>query len=72
MMEKLSSQMENMSHPVQDTLTTLGSSFSDSLLHLQRVREILQVLLLLSDFTINNPVDHNPKLTHSLMCKINV
>ncbi len=39
MMAKLSSLMENMSHPMQDTLTTLGSSFSNRLLHLRCVKE---------------------------------
>ncbi|KAM3859540.1 myosin-binding protein C, fast-type-like [Diretmus argenteus] len=39
-MAKLSSLMENMSHPMQDTVTALGSSCSDRLLHMQ----VLQVL----------------------------
>ena len=39
MMAKLSSLMENMSHPMQDTLTALGSSFSDRLLHPRCVKE---------------------------------
>ena len=33
MIAKLSSLMDNTSHPLQDTLTTLGSSFSERLLH---------------------------------------
>ncbi|KAI3357209.1 hypothetical protein L3Q82_015668 [Scortum barcoo] len=33
MMTKLLSLLDNMSHPPQDTLTALGSSFSDLLLH---------------------------------------
>ncbi|TWW53905.1 hypothetical protein D4764_0186440 [Takifugu flavidus] len=34
MMAKLSSMLNNTSHPLQDTLTALGSSFSERLLHL--------------------------------------
>ncbi|KAI3360040.1 hypothetical protein L3Q82_014368, partial [Scortum barcoo] len=33
MMAKLSSLLNNTSHPLQDTLTALGSSFSERLLH---------------------------------------
>ena len=40
-MAKLSSLMKNMSHPMHDTLTALGSSFSDRrLLHPRRVKEV--------------------------------
>ena len=33
MMAKLSSLMDNQSHPLQDTITALGSSFSNRLIH---------------------------------------
>lgn len=39
MMAKLSSMLENNSHPLQDTLTALESSFSDRLLHPKCVKE---------------------------------
>ena len=39
MMAKLSSMMENDSHPLQDSLTALESSFSDRLLHPKCVKE---------------------------------
>ena len=39
MMAKLSSMMENDSHPMQDTISALESSFSDRLLHPQCVKE---------------------------------
>ncbi|KAI3353947.1 hypothetical protein L3Q82_005146 [Scortum barcoo] len=46
MMAKLSSLLDNTSHPLQDTLTALGSSFSERLLHPRCVKErhILSVL----------------------------
>lgn len=39
MMAKLSSLMDNDSHPMQDTITALSSSFSDRLLHPKCVKE---------------------------------
>ncbi|TWW80191.1 hypothetical protein D4764_01G0000060 [Takifugu flavidus] len=39
MMAKLSSMLNNTSHPLQDTLTALGSSFSEWLLHPRWVKE---------------------------------
>ncbi|KAI3376439.1 hypothetical protein L3Q82_016907 [Scortum barcoo] len=39
MMAKLSSLLNNMSHPLQDTLTALSSSFSERLLHPRCVKE---------------------------------
>ncbi|TWW59863.1 hypothetical protein D4764_06G0013930 [Takifugu flavidus] len=39
MMAKLSSMLNNMSQPLQDTLTALGSSFSERLLHPRCVKE---------------------------------
>ncbi|TWW59246.1 hypothetical protein D4764_06G0007760, partial [Takifugu flavidus] len=39
MMAKLSSMLNNTSHPLQDTLTALGSSFSERLLHPCCVKE---------------------------------
>ncbi|TWW81704.1 hypothetical protein D4764_01G0015190 [Takifugu flavidus] len=39
MMAKLSSMLNNMSHPLQDTLAALGSSFSERLLHPRCVKE---------------------------------
>ncbi|TWW55969.1 hypothetical protein D4764_09G0010190 [Takifugu flavidus] len=39
MMAKLSSMFNNMSHPLQDTLTALGSSFSERLLHPRCAKE---------------------------------
>ncbi|TWW74415.1 hypothetical protein D4764_14G0004180, partial [Takifugu flavidus] len=39
MMAKLSSMLNNTSHPLQDTLTALGSSFSEWLLHPRCVKE---------------------------------
>ncbi|TWW73515.1 RNA-directed DNA polymerase from mobile element jockey [Takifugu flavidus] len=39
MMAKLSSMLNNTSHPLQDTLTALGSSFSERLLHPRCVKE---------------------------------
>ncbi|TWW81606.1 hypothetical protein D4764_01G0014210 [Takifugu flavidus] len=39
MMAKLSSMLNNTSHPRQDTLTALGSSFSERLLHPRCVKE---------------------------------
>ncbi|TWW61037.1 hypothetical protein D4764_05G0011270 [Takifugu flavidus] len=39
MMVKLSSMLKNTSHPLQDTLTALGSSFSERLLHPRCVKE---------------------------------
>ncbi|KAI3369368.1 hypothetical protein L3Q82_007467 [Scortum barcoo] len=39
MMAKLSSLLNNTSHPLQDTLTALGSSFSERLLHPRCVKE---------------------------------
>ncbi|TWW80173.1 hypothetical protein D4764_10G0012030 [Takifugu flavidus] len=39
MMAKLSSMLNNTSHPLQDTLTALGSSFSERLLHPHCVKE---------------------------------
>ncbi|TWW76569.1 hypothetical protein D4764_13G0012310 [Takifugu flavidus] len=39
MMVKLSSMLNNTSHPLQDTLTALGSSFSERLLHPCCVKE---------------------------------
>ncbi|KAI3370544.1 hypothetical protein L3Q82_025303, partial [Scortum barcoo] len=39
MMAKLSSLLNNTSHPLQDTLTALGSSFSERLLHPCCVKE---------------------------------
>ncbi|TWW81279.1 hypothetical protein D4764_01G0010940 [Takifugu flavidus] len=42
MMAKLSSMLNNTSHPLQDTLTALGSSFSERLLHPRCVKESLR------------------------------
>ncbi|KAI3368403.1 hypothetical protein L3Q82_008106 [Scortum barcoo] len=42
MMAKLSSLLNNTSHPLQDTLTALGSSFSERLLHPRCVKESLR------------------------------
>ncbi|TWW77104.1 hypothetical protein D4764_12G0004940 [Takifugu flavidus] len=39
MMAKLSSMLNNTSHPLQDTLTALGSSFNERLLHPRCVKE---------------------------------
>ncbi|TWW62621.1 hypothetical protein D4764_04G0012680 [Takifugu flavidus] len=39
MMAKLSSMLNNMSHPLQDTLAALGSSFSERLLHPRCAKE---------------------------------
>ncbi|TWW75331.1 hypothetical protein D4764_14G0013340 [Takifugu flavidus] len=39
LMAKLSSMLNNTSHPLQDTLTALGSSFSEWLLHPRCVKE---------------------------------
>ncbi|KAI3359132.1 hypothetical protein L3Q82_002598 [Scortum barcoo] len=39
MMAKLSSLLNNTSHPLQDSLTALGSSFSERLLHPRCVKE---------------------------------
>ncbi|TWW62586.1 hypothetical protein D4764_04G0012330 [Takifugu flavidus] len=39
MMAKLSSMLNNTSHPLQDTLAALGSSFSERLLHPRCVKE---------------------------------
>ncbi|TWW81766.1 putative JmjC domain-containing histone demethylation protein 2C [Takifugu flavidus] len=39
MMAKLSSMLNNTSHPLQDTMTALGSSFSEWLLHPRCVKE---------------------------------
>ncbi|KAI3369235.1 hypothetical protein L3Q82_007782 [Scortum barcoo] len=39
MMAKLSSLLNNTSHPLQDTLTALGSSFGERLLHPRCVKE---------------------------------
>ncbi|TWW55971.1 hypothetical protein D4764_09G0010210 [Takifugu flavidus] len=39
MMAKLSSMLNNTSHPLQDTLTALGSSFSERLLHPRCAKE---------------------------------
>ena len=39
MMAKLSSIMDNDSHPMQETVTALESSFSDRLLHPKYVKE---------------------------------
>ncbi|TWW62540.1 Ribonuclease inhibitor [Takifugu flavidus] len=39
MMAKLSSMLDNTSHPLQDTLAALGSSFSERLLHPRWVKE---------------------------------
>ncbi|KAI3355676.1 hypothetical protein L3Q82_004274 [Scortum barcoo] len=44
MMAKLSSLLNNTSHPLQDTLTALGSSFSERLLHPRCVKERSQEL----------------------------
>ncbi|KAI3365881.1 hypothetical protein L3Q82_000863 [Scortum barcoo] len=44
MMAKLSSLLNNTSHPLQDSLTALGSSFSERLLHPRCVKERLLVL----------------------------
>lgn len=52
MLAKLSSLMVNMSHPMQDTLSALGSSFSDWLLHPLCCQTIHPTLL---------PVDHTYK-----------
>ncbi|KAI3353869.1 hypothetical protein L3Q82_005076 [Scortum barcoo] len=43
MMAKLSSLLTNTSHPLQDTLTALGSSFSERLLHPRCVKESQEV-----------------------------
>ena len=43
MTAKLSSMMDNDSHPLQDTLAALQSSFSDRLLHPKCVKEHSQV-----------------------------
>ncbi|KAI3352562.1 hypothetical protein L3Q82_005205 [Scortum barcoo] len=43
MMAKLSSLLNNTSHPLQDTLTALGSSFSERLLHPRCVKESFHV-----------------------------
>ncbi|KAI3375476.1 hypothetical protein L3Q82_003810 [Scortum barcoo] len=45
MMAKLSSLLNNTSHPLQDTLTALGSSFSERLLHPCCVKERYQQVL---------------------------
>ncbi|TWW77670.1 hypothetical protein D4764_12G0010600 [Takifugu flavidus] len=54
-MAKLSSMLNNTSHPLQDTLTALGSSFSERLLHPRCVKRGIADLScrLLSDCTIN-------------------
>ncbi|TWW68297.1 hypothetical protein D4764_19G0000950 [Takifugu flavidus] len=49
MMAKLSSMLNNTSHPLQDTLTALGSSFSERLLHPRCVKE-RKVLIIDSAF----------------------
>lgn len=64
--------MENVSRPMQDTLTALDSSFSDRLLHPQCVKErcCSPFFLLLADFTINTAATgaQTTKLTNSLQC----
>ena len=61
MMDKLTSLLVKESHPLQVTITALGSSYSDRLITLRVCeREVSQVLsfLLLSDCTISTiPVD---------------
>ncbi|KAI3354749.1 hypothetical protein L3Q82_004522 [Scortum barcoo] len=44
MMAKLSSLLNNTSHPLQDTLTALGSSFSERLLHPRCVKESQNII----------------------------
>ena len=60
-MDKLTSLLVKESHPLQVTITALGSSYSDRLITLRVCdREVSQVLsfLLLSDCTISTiPVD---------------
>ncbi|KAI3360675.1 hypothetical protein L3Q82_002540 [Scortum barcoo] len=55
MMAKLSSLLNNTSHPLQDTLTPLGSSFSEQLLHPRCVKERLK--------TQDTPAPPNQRLT---------
>ena len=53
MMNKLSSLLKQESHPLQVTLTALGSSFSNRLIHPKCVKERYPSFLLLSNFTIS-------------------
>ena len=55
MKAKLSFMIENNSHPLQDTLTVLESSFSDRLLHPKCVKDqTLQPAVLPADHTLTN------------------
>ncbi|KAI3369258.1 hypothetical protein L3Q82_007512 [Scortum barcoo] len=76
MMAKLSSLLNNTSHPLQDTLTALGSSFSERLLHPRCVKERFTLILWSFFCTVRavsgadgdtaeylpsqNPITHNP------------
>ncbi|TWW53320.1 hypothetical protein D4764_0013870 [Takifugu flavidus] len=59
MMAKLSSMLNNMSHPLQDTLTALGSSFSERLLHPRCVKERYRRSFLLAAVRLHNK--HNTR-----------
>lgn len=61
MMAKVLYLMEKMSHLMQDTLTPLGSSFSDRLFHLWYVKERHHRSLLLSAVRLYN--QHCSQLT---------
>lgn len=70
LMAELSSLIENMSHPMQDTLTALDRSFSDRLLHPEWRKDTgCPSLLLLSSLTINTVPNTllTPKLTNLLV-----
>ncbi|TWW71677.1 hypothetical protein D4764_16G0001740 [Takifugu flavidus] len=54
MMAKLSSMLNNTSHPLQDTLTALGSSFSERLLHPRCVKEKYRRSCLPADVRLHN------------------
>ncbi|KAI3361701.1 hypothetical protein L3Q82_002059 [Scortum barcoo] len=62
MMAKLSSLLNNTSHPLQDTLTALGSSFSERLLHPRCVKERLRLGSLPS---LSSSVSHQQRSKHA-------
>ena len=67
MMNKLSSSLVQESHPLQVTLTALGSSFSNRLIHPKCVKERYhRSFLLLSDCTTSTA----PYRPHPILCTV--
>ncbi|KAI3376566.1 hypothetical protein L3Q82_017014 [Scortum barcoo] len=69
MMAKLSSLLNNTSHPLQDSLTALGSSFSERLLHPRCVKERIQPQMFCG-FSNQANIDVKTKETKALFVNI--